>query len=84
MYVNDSSTVFYCQEDDCIPLTRDEVWSKIDGLPGYIDTVMAFNPVIGFEVFKINVKKGISTVDTTKLTCLRRRCYYCFWTKCIQ
>lgn len=58
MYVNDNSKVLiYCQEDDCIPLTRDEVWSKIDGLPGYIDTVMAFNPVIGFEVFKINVKK---------------------------
>ena len=35
MYINDKSTVFYCDEDNCIPLA--EVWSKI-GLPGYMDT----------------------------------------------
>ena len=54
MYINDKSTVFYCDEDNCIPLA--EVWSKI-GLPGYMDTsVMVINPMIGFEVFKNNVK----------------------------
>ena len=53
-------TVFYCCEEDCIPLTRAEVWSKINGMPGLMDTsVGAFNPPVGFEVCKINIKRGI-------------------------
>ena len=52
-------TVFNCCEEDCIPLTWAEVWSKINGKPGLMDTsVGAFNPPVGFEVFKINIKRG--------------------------
>ena len=35
------------------------MWSKINGMPGLMDTSGgAFNPPVGFEVFKINIKQG--------------------------
>ncbi len=50
-------TVYYAEEDSIVSSTRAEVWNKINGLPGAMDTKYGvFIPeTLGFRVISISL-----------------------------